>query len=107
MKIFSTKILLFAFLFVGTIKGLSQTSEVVDNGLFSAYKGKSYHFKKSVTLQSGFLVSAATHGPFFIKPLNENQPLSLDKNFVRVEQALEGTTSDGTFSNYAVDLNSL
>ena len=87
-----------------SLTGIAQNVEAVDAISLSAYQGKSYYYKTSVTLQPGFSVSAQANSDFFCRYENYvNQPLSSDKNFIRIEQALAPTTSEGQFSNFTVD----
>lgn len=83
---------------------LAQSVEVVTSKTISSNTGTSFIFSTEVRLLPGFTHSAATQGAFFCQHENYvNQPLSLDKNFVRVETALDATTSDGTFSSWGTD----
>lgn len=96
------RVLLAAFLLAGvTVRG--QSVEIVTSKSLTSYAGNSYLYSEEVRLLPGFSVSAQGDGDFYAKFENYvNQPVSSDKNFVRVEHALTATTSEGVFSTLPV-----
>ena len=100
-------ILLLISLFVATFC-FGQNVEVIQNEVRqTAYQNKSYLVIQSFTIQppaggGSFTVSAATHGPFYIKmyqpvlSTTPNIPPNSEQNYVRTETILQGgvTTED-------------
>ena len=77
--------------FISLSTALAQDEQIIINESKPSYEDISYLVVEQLKLTPGFQINATTDGSFFARVIDEaeNVPVSMDQNFVRVEEILK------------------